>query len=107
MISNTDLTENDIPKPNARWRRDIDFFALSYDGEHDKNRADIANATRDAFEKNKQLPESLTLTDLRTCLYTEQRRWRHFGIDPDDKTMVYIYSLVETIRQKVRLKQLD
>ena len=42
-----------------------------------------------------------TLTDLRTCLFFEQRCWRHAGWDPDEETMQYIRGIVEKIRYKI------
>ncbi len=40
------------------------------------------------------------LDDLRTCLFFEQRRWRHFDRHPDEKSMTYIRALVEAVRGK-------
>ena len=105
MKSKDVLTEKDLPRANARWRPEIIFFALSYNGYRHKNCAKLANATKKAFGKEKQIPKSLTLNQLRTCLFFEQRRWRHYGVYPDDKNMVYIHSLIEAIRGKVVLKK--
>lgn len=105
MKSKDALTEKDLPKLNARWRPEINLFAVSYNGYRHKNCAKLANATKKAFGKEKQIPKSLTLNQLRTCLFFEQRRWRHFMVDPDDKDMVYIHSLIEAIRQRVVLKK--
>ena len=44
---------------------------------------------------------SETLTNLRTCLFFEQRRWRHFGEEPDSSSMEYIHGIVEKIRIKL------
>jgi hypothetical protein len=101
MKSEDKLTLKDIPEADARWRRGIDLFAYSYDGYKHKNCAKLANATKKTFEKKKQIPKSLTLNQLRTCLFFEQRRWRHFEKDPDAENMFYIRSLVEAIREKV------
>ena len=103
QIENRDLTERDIPSPNAAWRR-ISEFALTFDGyshwrSFDKC-AEIANPCAEAFAKNRELPDSLT--KLRTCLFFEQRRYHHFGHGPDEGVMEYIHALVEGIRQKVQ-----
>ena len=42
-----------------------------------------------------------TLVDLRTCLFFEQRRWNHFGTEPDSEAFAYIQSIVREIRQRV------
>jgi hypothetical protein len=92
-ISNEGLRAVDIPSPEADWSA-ISAFALSFDGYSVHGSfekcAEIANARR-----------SESQTDLRTCLFFEQRRWRHFGEHPDDDTMVYIRGLVKRIRERV------
>lgn len=92
-LANRDLSLADIPLPNAEWDV-IGEFALTFGGyEHwgsFEKCADIANAQKDG-----------TLSELRTCLFFEQRRWRHFMEDPDDEAMAYIRQVVEKIRSKV------
>lgn len=56
--------------------------------------AEIANA-----------PDHSTIDALRTCLFFEARRWRHFGETPDDDALQYWKSLVVSIRE--RILQLD
>lgn len=58
--------------------------------------AEIANAERHE-----------TLTDLRTCLFFEQRRWRHYGDFPDEEAQAYWRTLVKKIRAKVRRGELS
>lgn len=92
-IANTDLTSSDIPSPDADWF-DVQRFALSYwdwtrFGSFDKCLA-FANEGR---------PESLD--ELRTCLFFEHQRWRHFGVEPGEEFMVYIRWIVEKIREHV------
>jgi hypothetical protein len=92
-IADSDLTLTDIPTVDATWEN-ISKFALTYSGYEVCGSfeacADIANAQRHE-----------SLADLRTCLFFEQRRWRHFGYDPDDETMVYIRGIVKQIREYV------
>ena len=70
-------TLSDIPVPDADIN-EIGCFALTFDGyEHwgaFEKCAEVANAERQN-----------TLTDLRTCLFFEQRRWRHSGYGPDEE----------------------
>ncbi len=107
-ISNADLTEDHLPAPDAEWHS-IGRFALSFNGYEYwgsvKKCGDVANRAAGAYYAEGVLPNSLT--EVRTCLFFEQRRWRHFGFDPDEETMDYIHALLERIRQKVRAREID
>ena len=101
-IANAELSESDLPPPEAGWR-EIGRFALSFNGYEAwgsfQKCADVANRWADDFRATATLPDSLN--ELRTCLFFEQRRWRHFGFDPDEEAMRYISALVEEIRKRV------
>jgi hypothetical protein len=92
-ISTRALKPCDVPAKGARWAK-IEQFALTFDGQKHWGSlgrcAQIANARR-----------ARTLNELRTCLFFEQRRWRHFGLPPDRKAMRYIRGLVEQIRKRL------
>jgi hypothetical protein len=92
-IANENLTMSDIPSADASWE-EIGEFALTFDGYEVwgsfERCAEIANAKRQE-----------SLTDLRTCLFFEQRRWRHFGEEPDEEAIAYIRGLVAKIRNRV------
>lgn len=62
------------------------FDGYEYWGSFDRC-AEIANAQRGE-----------TLTELRTCLFFEQRRWHHFGDYPNDDAMRYVRGIIECIR---------
>jgi hypothetical protein len=102
-ISNQDLRADDVPGPQAAWEV-VAKFALSFDGYKRHGSfarcAAIANRCEAAHKKNRSLPD--TLDDLRTCLFFEQRRWRHFDESPDTATMRYIRALLSGIRRAVR-----
>jgi len=108
-IANTDLTEKDLPAPDDDSWHSIAEFALSFDGYSywglSDQCGDIANKSLNAWREKKILPNSLT--ELRTCLFFEKRRWHHFGDSPDKKTMAYLHALIEAIRVKVREGQCD
>lgn len=108
-IANSNITEKDIPPPNAEYWGVIDHFALSFDGysywDSFEKCAEIANSSVKTWKEKKVLPNSLT--ELQTCLFFEQRRWRHFGEHPDSETMAYIHALVDAIRSKVQNGELD
>lgn len=92
-ISNTELVLSDVPPPNADWLQ-IAEFALTFDGYEHSGSSNKCAAIADARRHR-------TLSDLRTCLFFEQRRWHHFGNEPDDESMTYIRTVIEKIRHKV------
>ena len=95
------LTEESIPGPDAPWIPDIAEFALTFNG-YDAlgNRTgDLANVTHRQWSEIGVLPSDLI--ELRSCLFFEQRRYRHFGWDPDEDAMAYIRVLIEAIRERV------
>ena len=91
------LKPADIPSPSATWT-EIGEFALTFNGYEYWGSfakcAEIANA-RDPQD----------LLELRTCLFFEQRRFRHFGWAPDGEDMDYIRGLVELVREFAEAKQ--
>lgn len=89
-----DLTLTDIPPVEA----DLDAliaFAHTFDGYRHwgsfEQCAEIANAQ-----------DHESLEKLRTCLFFEARRWRHFGEDPDTDAEQYWRKLVAAIRREVQ-----
>jgi hypothetical protein len=94
-IPNDRLTVAKIPREDATWS-EIVRFAHTFNtykqlGSFERC-AEIANSKR-----------TETLTDLRTCLFFEQRRWNHFGAQPDADAMIYIRELLTMIRAKASL----
>jgi hypothetical protein len=85
-----------VPRPDADWLT-IWRFALTYNGyDHHGDRAgDMSNRARDRWEQSGVLPR--TLDSARTALFFEQRRYHHFGTDPDAKSERYIRELVGRI----------
>ena len=100
-IPNSALTLKDVPAPRSKFAGVISRFALTFDGyTHFGDRCGkIANEALRQYKETGNLPESLD--DLRTCLFFEQRRWRHFGEEPDAAAMVYIRALLGAIRAAV------
>jgi hypothetical protein len=98
-ISNTDLVLSDVPPPDASWRQ-IVKFALTFDGyEH--------NGSFDKCAAIANSRQNRTLSDLRTCLFFEQRRSHHSGEIPDDESMAYIRTVIQKIRAKVVAGEFD
>jgi hypothetical protein len=98
-IENSELRLSDLPSHDATWDA-IQTFALAFEGyKHNgsfERAAEIANNRKND-----------TLSELRTCLFFEQRRWRHFGEEPDSETMAYLRGLVDAIRSKVSRGELE
>jgi hypothetical protein len=92
-VGNRELSPADIPSFKETWVR-IEPFALSFDafrywGSVEKCAA-IAQARRPG-----------SLTELRTCLFYEARKWQAQGRSPDADSMKFIRALVYAIREKV------
>ena len=98
-IGNSELRPDDLPAQDASWTT-IQEFALSFDGYRYwgsfERCAGIANRR-----------DHGSLTELRTCLFFEQRRWRHFGEEPNADAMSYIHGIVDSIRDKLRRAEID
>ena len=107
-ITNFNLSENDLPPQNVEWST-LQLFALTFNGYNHwgsfEKCAEISYRYSEQYREKHLLPESLT--DLRTCLFFEQRACRHGGHDPDAETMAYLHAIVEAIRIRVRNKLLD
>ena len=98
-IPNESLHLADIPTPDADIT-EIEHFALTFNGyEH------WGSLEQCAAVANSQRHDNLT--DLRTCLFFEQRRWRHFGASPRPEAKAYVRSLIAKIRARVEAGDLS
>lgn len=95
MVSNKSLKLQKIPSPGADYY-DISEFALTFNGYDNPNCADLANSR-----------SAKTLSELRAVLFFEQRRFRHFDSYPDGEDLQYIRSLIQEIRAKVEIGELE
>lgn len=99
-IRNEKLEMADVPDVTAPWL-EIEMFALTFDGYAafpDEGCANLANRVIDEFSKSAKILETLTLMELRTCLFFEQRRWHHSDWFPDADGKIYIGALLNFIR---------
>jgi hypothetical protein len=107
-IPNSQLIEKDLPSRRATWMKIIPFAqsfnGYEYWGSVQKCR-DVAKAGV-AMHKGKQ-DLSQSLTDLRTCLFFEARRWKHLEKKPTKSGLEYVHALVEAIRKRVQTKELS
>ncbi|HEX4146612.1 MAG TPA: hypothetical protein VHY91_24130 [Pirellulales bacterium] len=92
-IDNEQLRLADVPPRSAQWS-EIVKRAHTFDGY--KAHGSFAVCGTIANERRHE-----TLTDLRTYLFFEQRRWNHFGRDPEAGAMEYIRSLLDQIKAKL------
>ena len=91
-IGNAELTVADIPSIKEVWSR-IEPFALTFDG------YGYWGSIDKCVEVASKPPA--TLTQLRTCLFFEARRWSHLGQKPDAKSLKRIRAPVFAIKERV------
>ena len=102
-VPNECLTASAVPPVTASWHA-IVGFALTVDGYKaigQKECGQLANRVKSEFSRNAASVETLSLTELRSCLFFEQRRFNHFGHDPQDTDRVFINTLLGAIRRKI------
>jgi hypothetical protein len=106
-IPNSLLIEKDIPSRRAAWKNILPFAhtfnGYEYCGSVKKCR-EIARHGIVLHKSNQDLEQSLT--DLRTCLFYEARRWKHLEKTPNKAALAYVHALVEAIRVRVQAKEL-
>ena len=56
---------------------------------------ELANDVSEAWHTNGDFPDDVDA--LRTALFFEQRRWRHFGYPPDEAADRYLRALVDQL----------
>jgi hypothetical protein len=93
QLQNAELTLANVPEADADMER-IGHFASTFDG----------YAHWGSFEKcaeiaNEERHESLT--NVRSCLFFECRRWRHYGDDPDAEAQEQWRNMVREVRRFV------
>ena len=106
-IPNSQLMEGDLPSRRAAWKNIVPF-AQSFNGyAHCGSVQKCRQVARQGValhKANRNLDQSLT--DLRTCLFFEARRWKHLEKNPSKAGLVYVHALVEEIRVRVKAKEL-
>jgi hypothetical protein len=101
-VPNEDLRAADVPTVDASWP-EIFEFGLTFDAYRALGGngpcGDLANRTEQAFVQTGAVPRQLDLTQLRSCLFFEQRRWHHFGETPHEEARKYFGALLDAIRE--------
>jgi hypothetical protein len=107
-IPNSQLIEKDIPSNKATWRKVLPF-ALTFNGyEHwgnFKKCREVAHQGVTLYKNKQQL--TLSLTDLRTCLFFEAMRWKHLEKEPTKQGLNYVHALSEAIRARVLAREIN
>lgn len=87
----------EVPATDAEWP-EVATFALTFDGYAalGKSCGDLANDVRRRWDAARELPDDLS--QLRGCLFFEQRRFRHFDSSPTGEDRTYIGALLDAIR---------
>lgn len=105
-VSNEDLQLVDLPAQDATWGEiiplAITFDGYTYWGDF-TTCAQLGNRIHNAFYEGEELPDDLT--QLRTALFFEQRRYHHFGYPPGESDLDYIRALVKAITIQVEKKK--
>jgi len=99
--SNENSTASAVPPVRASWHT-IAVFAQtmdSYKAIGQKECGQLANRVRSEFKNNAPSVGRLSLTELRLCLFFEQRRFNHFGYAPQGADRLFINTLLEAIQK--------
>lgn len=91
-IPNRALTREDLPAPDAPADAVLEF-ALTFNGYEHHGSFERCAETANAHKHE-------TLTDLRTCLFFEQRRSHHFGW-LTEAHLAEMWALIEMIREQL------
>lgn len=92
ILKASELKLNEVPEETVAIKK-IDEFALTFDWNEQNNKLQDLS-----LESNFEV---LDIVSLRSILYTEQRRWNHFGEDYDFHTEKRIRELIKIIREKL------
>jgi hypothetical protein len=99
-ILNDNLRPAMVPTRHASWEA-IEEFALSYDGYgYWSDVAELANRCLRGWTRDRSLPG--TVDELRGCLFYEQRRWHHFGQEPQGRATEYFQAMLDAIAELVQ-----
>jgi hypothetical protein len=97
------LTASAVPPVTASWHT-IVGFAHTMDGYKalgPKECPQFANSVKSEFSRNAASIETLSVAQLRCCLFFEQRRFNHFGDEPQGADRIFINALLDAIRTKI------
>jgi len=102
-VPNEHLKATAIPSVTDSWPT-IENFALTLDGYQAIGESEcdqLANRVKGEFARSAASLQSLSLTELRACLFFERRRFRHFGEEPQGEDRAFINALLEAIQNRL------
>lgn len=95
-VPNGELVATAVPQRGEAWET-VSAFCLSYDGyAHWDDLPELANRALQRWTRHHTTPP--LLDEARACLFYEQRRWHHFGVEPVDRAADYVWALLDTVR---------
>jgi hypothetical protein len=95
-VPNSQVKVHTIPDHGDSWDA-VSSFALSYDGyAYWDDVSELATRSIRSWTRHHTLPTSID--ELRACLFYEQRRWHHFGEDPNGRGALYVWALLDRLR---------
>jgi hypothetical protein len=98
-VPNAQLRVHGIPDRGDTWDA-VSSFSLSYDGyAYWDDVSELATRRIRSWTRQHTLPTSID--EVRACLFYEQRRWHHFGEDPNGRGEKYVWALLDTLRNLV------
>ena len=92
-IATSDLKLSDVPETSAGWHI-IGRFALTFNPKE----SDPYSIKEQSFDA---MTPDTDLVHLRSRLFLEQRRWNHFGRDPDAAAIEGVRKIISLIRSKL------
>jgi len=110
--ANRDLTIKYIDAIPLHDEGALQRFALSFNGytyekENKISMSDLANNIEKIYYDTSAIGERFTLSELRACLFFEQRRHHHWGYGPDKESLKYWYALIAMMKKKISEGKLD
>jgi hypothetical protein len=98
-LPNGQLRVHAIPERGDSWDA-VSSFSLSYDGyAYWEDVSELATRCVRSWTRDHALPTSIDT--IRACLFYEQRRWHHFGEDPNGRAADYVWALLDRLRTLV------
>jgi hypothetical protein len=95
-IPNARLRTHEIPDRSDSWDA-VSSFSLSYDGyAYWDDVSELATRSIRNWTRHHTLPA--TVDEVRGCLFYEQRRWHHFGEEPNGRGAHYLWALLDILR---------
>jgi hypothetical protein len=104
-IPNAQLKVHGIPEHGDPWDA-VSSFSLSYDGYgYWDDVSELATRSMRRWTRARTLPA--TVDEVRACLFYEQRRWHHFGEDPNGRGAQYIWALLDALRSLTAVRTVE